>query len=169
MAYWHQTCSMGSLHQDAAWDCYPGVCDQGQGHWTLLKIEILFSLNNFSLFWPIDTKLGACNWCNQNNRIIFSSLPSFISYSCHINTWLKRWKPGFVALRRFLLLLSRDFTFFNFFNSLLPSIFEKTIQSGFGKQRKQSFISFILCVCFFLSRVAWLLLFYCIMNFLLVT
>ena len=29
MAYWHQTCCMGSLHQDAAWDCYPGVWDQG--------------------------------------------------------------------------------------------------------------------------------------------
>jgi len=58
----------------------------------------------FSLFWPIDTKLGACNWCNQNNGIIFSSLPSFISYSCDINTWLKPWKPGFVALRRFLLI-----------------------------------------------------------------
>jgi len=23
---------LGSLYQDAAWDCYPGVCDQGQGH-----------------------------------------------------------------------------------------------------------------------------------------
>jgi len=45
---------MGSLHQDAAWDCYPGVCDQGQGH--LLKIEIQFLLNNFSSLWPIDTK-----------------------------------------------------------------------------------------------------------------
>jgi len=20
---------LGSLHQDAAWECYPGVCDQG--------------------------------------------------------------------------------------------------------------------------------------------
>jgi len=45
---------MGSLHQGAAWDCYPGVCDQGQGP----KIEIQFPLNNFSLLWPIDTKLG---------------------------------------------------------------------------------------------------------------
>jgi len=27
-----QTCCMGSLYQKAAWDCYPGVCDQGQGH-----------------------------------------------------------------------------------------------------------------------------------------
>jgi len=78
---------MGSLQQDAAWDCYPGVCDQGQSLllkieiqfplnnfsllwlidtklavWVLLlKIEIQFPLNNFSLFWPIDTKLGACN------------------------------------------------------------------------------------------------------------
>ena len=49
----------------------------------LLKIEIQFPLNNFNLLWPIDTKLGACN---QNNGIIFASLPSFISYSCHINT-----------------------------------------------------------------------------------
>ena len=35
---------MGSLHQGAALDCYPGVCDQGQ----LLKIEIQFPLNNFN-------------------------------------------------------------------------------------------------------------------------
>jgi len=69
----------------------------------LLKIKIQFPLNNFSLPWPIDTKLGACNQCNQNNGIIFLSLPSFIFCSCHINTWLNRWKPGFVALRRFLL------------------------------------------------------------------
>jgi len=32
MAFWHQTCCMGSLHQDATWVCYPGVCDRGQGH-----------------------------------------------------------------------------------------------------------------------------------------
>jgi len=50
----------------------------------------------------IHTSQTVCNQCNQNNGIIFSSLPSFISYSCHINTWLNRWKPGFVALRRFL-------------------------------------------------------------------
>jgi len=31
-AYCHQTCCMDSLHQDAVWDSYPGVCDQGQGH-----------------------------------------------------------------------------------------------------------------------------------------
>jgi len=48
---------MGSLHQDAAWDCYPGVFDQGQGH-CYKKIKIQFPLNNFSLLWPIDTKLG---------------------------------------------------------------------------------------------------------------
>jgi len=48
---------MGSLHQDTAWDCYPGVCNQGKGQ-LLLKIEIQFPLNNFSLLWPIDTKLG---------------------------------------------------------------------------------------------------------------
>jgi len=117
----------------------------------LLKIEIQFPLNNFSLLWHIDTKLAVwvayiktqlgiasqvsvikvkvtvtkkkfsfrsitlvcfglltpnlvhATGCNQNNGIIFSSLPSFIFYSCHINTWLKLWKPGFVALRRFLL------------------------------------------------------------------
>jgi len=32
LAYWHQTCCMGSLLQDAVSACYPGVCDQGQGH-----------------------------------------------------------------------------------------------------------------------------------------
>jgi len=42
------------------------------------------------LLWPIDTKLGACNQCNQNNDIIFSSLPSSISYSCLIKTWFRR-------------------------------------------------------------------------------
>jgi len=57
---------------------------------TVTKKEIQFSLNNFSLLWPIDSKLGACNQCNQNNGIIFSSLPSFTFYSCHINTWLNR-------------------------------------------------------------------------------
>ena len=40
---------MGSLHQDTAWDCYPGVCDQGQGH-------CFCSIT--SLLWPIDTKLA---------------------------------------------------------------------------------------------------------------
>ena len=40
---------------------------------TVTKIEIQFPLNNFSLLLPIDTKLGACNQCNQNNGIIFSS------------------------------------------------------------------------------------------------
>jgi len=28
---------MGSLHQDAAWDCYPGVYDHGRGHCYLKK------------------------------------------------------------------------------------------------------------------------------------
>ena len=33
MLDFEHSCCMGSLHQDAAWDCYPaGVCDQGQGH-----------------------------------------------------------------------------------------------------------------------------------------
>ena len=27
-----KTWCMGSLYQQTAWDCYPGVCDQGQGH-----------------------------------------------------------------------------------------------------------------------------------------
>ena len=48
---------MGSLHQDTAWGCYPGVFDQGQGQ-LLLKIDIQYPLNNFNLFWPIDTKLA---------------------------------------------------------------------------------------------------------------
>jgi len=47
---------MSSLYQVAGLDCYPGVCDQGQGH--LLKIGIQFLLNNFSMLWPIDTKLA---------------------------------------------------------------------------------------------------------------
>jgi len=49
---------MGSLHQGAALDCYPGVCDQGHSRSLLLKIEIQFPLNNFSLLWSIDTKLA---------------------------------------------------------------------------------------------------------------
>jgi len=48
---------MGSLYQVAAWDCYPGVCDQGKSQ-LLLKKEIQFLLNNFSLLWLIDTKLA---------------------------------------------------------------------------------------------------------------
>ena len=48
---------MSSLHQDAAWDCYPGVCDQGPGH-CYYKKEIQFPLNNLSLLWPIGTKLA---------------------------------------------------------------------------------------------------------------
>ena len=68
-------------------------------NFTVTKNKIQFRLNNFSLLLPIGTKLGACNQCNQINGIIFSSLPSFISYSCHINTLLNRWKPAFVALR----------------------------------------------------------------------
>jgi len=50
---------MGSLLQAAALDCYPNVCDQGQGSRSLfLKIEIQFPLNNLSLLWHIDTKLA---------------------------------------------------------------------------------------------------------------
>jgi len=32
LTYWHQTCCMCSWLQSAASDCYPDVCDQGQGH-----------------------------------------------------------------------------------------------------------------------------------------
>jgi len=49
---------MGSLYQEAAWDCYLGVCDQARSRSLLLKIEIQFLFNNFSLLWPIDTKLA---------------------------------------------------------------------------------------------------------------
>ena len=77
-------------------------CQWSRSRSLLLKIEIQYPLNNFSLLWLIDTKLGACNQCNQNKGIIFSSLPSFISYSCHINTWLNRWKPGFRRIAAFL-------------------------------------------------------------------
>jgi len=57
---------------------------------TVTKKAIQFPLINISLLWPIDTKLGAWNQCNKNSGIIFSALSSFISYSCHINTWLNR-------------------------------------------------------------------------------
>ena len=57
------------------------------------------------MLWPIYTKLGACNQCNQHNGIIFSSLPSFISYSWHINTWLNCWKPGFRRIAALLVYL----------------------------------------------------------------
>jgi hypothetical protein len=40
----------------STWDCYLDVCDQSQGQ--LLNIEIQFPLNNWSLLWPIDAKLG---------------------------------------------------------------------------------------------------------------
>jgi len=47
---------MGSLHQYAAWNSYPGVVIKVKV--TVTKIEIQFPLINFSLLWPIDTKLG---------------------------------------------------------------------------------------------------------------
>jgi hypothetical protein len=53
---------MDNLCQVAAWDYYPGVCDQG---YCYLK-EIQFLLNNLSLLWPIDTKLGV--WDSYNKR-----------------------------------------------------------------------------------------------------
>jgi len=78
---------MGRLYQDAAWDCQVYVIKVKV---IVTKIEIQFPLNNFSLLWPIETKLCACNQCNQNIGIMFSSLPSFISLSCHSNTLLNR-------------------------------------------------------------------------------
>jgi len=54
----------------------------------LLKIEIQFPLNNISLLWPIDTKLGACNQCNQNNGIIFSCHLSFLFPVTSILGWI---------------------------------------------------------------------------------
>jgi len=47
---------MGSLHQDAAWDCYPGYVIKVKV--SVTKKEIQFLLNYFSLLWPIDTKLA---------------------------------------------------------------------------------------------------------------
>jgi len=32
LANGYQIWCVGSLYQEAAWDSYPGVCDQGQGH-----------------------------------------------------------------------------------------------------------------------------------------
>jgi len=61
------------------------------------------------LLWPIDTKLGACNQCNQNNGIIFSSLSALISFSCYINTWLNanEWlKTWFRRIAAFLVFMS---------------------------------------------------------------
>jgi len=61
---------------------------------TVLKIEIQFLLNNFSLLWPIDTKLAAWNQCNQNNDIIFFFTAMFhflfMSYQ-HLVESLKTW------------------------------------------------------------------------------
>jgi hypothetical protein len=50
LAYWHQTWCVGSLYQEAAWDCYPGVYDQGHFY---LKVDIQFQLSNlFALaYW----------------------------------------------------------------------------------------------------------------------
>jgi len=100
------------------------MCLWSRSRSLLLNIEIQFPLNNFSLLGPIDTKLGVWiayiktqlgigtqvyvikaywhqTWCMQpmqpKSRHHFYLLPSFIFYSCHINTCLNRWKPGFVA------------------------------------------------------------------------
>jgi hypothetical protein len=40
---------MDSWYQEAAWDCFQGVCDQGQCH-CYKKIEIQFLLNNYLEF-----------------------------------------------------------------------------------------------------------------------
>jgi len=54
---------------------------------TVTKKKIQFPLNNLYLLTP---NLVHATDATKNNGIIFSSLPSFIFYSCHINTWLKR-------------------------------------------------------------------------------
>jgi len=72
---------MGSLHQDAAWDRYPGVCDQGKGQ-LQLKIEIQFPLKNFSMFWPIDPKLAA--WVAYTKDAAWDCYPGvFDQGQCH--------------------------------------------------------------------------------------
>jgi len=87
------------------------------------------------LLWPIDINLGACN---QNNGIIFSSLPSFITYSCHINTWLNRWKPGFVALRRFLSYLCFSTNGKNKNSKLKFIYFFSTFRKKYGRRSRKS-------------------------------
>jgi len=63
---------------------------------TVTKIEIQFPLNNFSLLWPIDTKLGACNQCNQNNGIVFFTASLYFLFLSHqylvklLKTWFRR-------------------------------------------------------------------------------
>jgi len=47
---------MDSLHQGAALDCYPVSVIKVEV--TVIKKKIQFPLNNFSLLWPIDTKLA---------------------------------------------------------------------------------------------------------------
>jgi hypothetical protein len=32
LAYWQKNWCIGSLYQDAAWDCYFDIWEQGQGH-----------------------------------------------------------------------------------------------------------------------------------------
>jgi len=94
---------MDSLHQGAALDCYPGVCYEGQGHCYLKEKLSVRSITSvcFGLLTP---NLVYATNATKITASFFSSLPSFISYFCHINTWLNHWKPGFVALRRFLLI-----------------------------------------------------------------
>jgi len=58
---------------------------------TVTKIEIQFPLNNFSLLWPIDTKPGACNQCNQNNGTILFSLPFLACRSRQASIVLERY------------------------------------------------------------------------------
>jgi len=76
---------------------------------SVIKVKVIvtkkiFSFRSITLvcFGPLTPNLVHATNATKNKDIIFWSLPSFISYSCHIKTWLNRWKPGFVALRRFL-------------------------------------------------------------------
>jgi len=58
---------MGSLYQETAWDCYPGVCDESQGHcyekWKFsfrIIPLVCFGLLTPNLVWVayINTQLG---------------------------------------------------------------------------------------------------------------
>ena len=80
------------------------ICVMSGTNLVHLFIAVFHHILSTKPVWFLITVHTSQTACNQNNGIIFSSLPSFISYSCHINTWLNRWKPGFIALRRFLLL-----------------------------------------------------------------
>jgi len=83
-------------------------------------------------------------------------------YSCPLNLDNNHSKCSVICVRFMYKYLKPCVIFFSFLNPTpfvlfrffslhfnLSSISEKTIQTGFGKQRKQSLISCILCICFF--------------------